>query len=309
MSVKLKVRNLYKRYGKVEALKGVSFQIEAGEILGLLGPNGAGKTTAVECIAGLSAPDGGDIEVCGMDARSNPNGAKQRMGLALSATALQDKITPRESIESIGAFYGRRTGAAELLSRFDLNAKADQFFETLSTGQRQRLALALAFVNEPQLLILDEPSAGLDPEARRNMHASIRRLTEDGGAVLMTTHDMDEAQQLCDRVAVIHLGRVVAEGSPADLIARSRTTTTVSLRLPGGITPETLSAINGIIVAIPGAGAAECMGTLVRFVATDVNQTLAQLIPLLNARGIEISELHAQKATLEEVIPGLMDVG
>jgi ABC-2 type transport system ATP-binding protein len=222
MSAKLKVGNLRKRYGAVQALNGVSFRIEAGEILGLLGPNGAGKTTAVEAIAGLCEPDSGAIEVCGVDARRNPNDAKQWLGLALSATAFQDKITPREAIEGFGSFYRRRARTEDLLARFDLDSKADQFFETLSTGQRQRLTLALAFVNEPELLILDEPSAGLDPEARRKMHASIRRLREDGGAVLITTHDMDEAQHLCDRVAVIHLGSVVVEGSPAELIARSR---------------------------------------------------------------------------------------
>jgi len=299
MPAKLKVENLCKRYGAVQALNGVSFRIEAGEILGLLGPNGAGKTTAVESIAGLCEPDSGGIEVCGVDARRHPNDAKRRMGLALSATALQDKITPREAIESYGSFYRRRAGTEDLLARFDLHRTADRHFESLSTGQRQRLALALAFVNEPELLILDEPSAGLDPEARRNLHASIRRMKDDGGAVLLTTHDLDDAERLCDRVVVIHLGRVVAEGAPSDLTARSRSTTTISLRLLPGILPETLSAIGGI-------GAIECSGTLARFTASDVNAALGQLIPLLNSRGVEICELHAQKATLEDVVASLM---
>jgi ABC-2 type transport system ATP-binding protein len=299
MSAKLKVENLCKRYGAVQALNGVSFRIDGGEILGLLGPNGAGKTTAVESIAGLCQPDSGGIEVCGVDARRQPAEAKQRMGLALAATALQDKITPREAIESFGAFYRRRASTADLLARFDLGGMAGRFFETLSTGQKQRLALALAFVNQPELLILDEPSAGLDPEARRNMYASIQQLKEDGGAVLLTTHDMDDAERLCDRVVVIHLGRVVAEGSPAALTARSRTTTTISLRSLPAASPEVLSAIDGI-------AAIECAGTLARFLVTDVNRALAQLVPLLNAHNIEISELHAQKATLEEVVAGLM---
>jgi ABC-2 type transport system ATP-binding protein len=299
MSVKLKVQHLCKRYGAVHALNDVSFEIEAGEILGLLGPNGAGKTTAVESIAGLCEPDSGGIEVCGLDARRNPNEAKRRMGLALAATALQDKITPREAIESFRAFYQRRAGTEDLLMRFDLHGVANRFFETLSTGQKQRLALALSFVNEPELLVLDEPSAGLDPEARRKMYASLERLKENGGAVLMTTHDMEDAQRLCDRVAVIHLGRIVAQGSPADLTARSRTTTTVTLRLLPGISPEALLAIHGI-------SSIECGGTLARFLVTDVNRALGQLIPLLNSGGFEISELHAQKATLEEVVAGLM---
>jgi ABC-2 type transport system ATP-binding protein len=299
MSVRLTVQNLCKRYGAVQALDGVSFRIETGEIVGLLGPNGAGKTTAVESIAGLCEPDSGTIEVGGVDARRNPNGAKRRMGLALSATSLQDKITPREAIESFGSFYRQRAGTEDLLARFDLNGMASRPFDALSTGQKQRLALALAFVNEPELLILDEPSAGLDAEARRNLYASIQRTKENGGAVLLTTHDMDEAQRLCDRVVVIHLGRVVAEGSPADLIAGSRTTTSISLRLATPIHPDTLSAISGI-------SSIECAGTSVRFVASDVNRALAQLIPLLNSSGVEISELHAQKATLEEVVASLM---
>ncbi len=299
MSVKLKVDNLHKRYGKVQALNGVSFHVEAGEILGLLGPNGAGKTTAVESIAGLCEPDSGGIEICGVDARRNPHEAKRRVGLALSATALQDKMTPREAIESFGAFYSHRASTEELLDRFELHETADRFFEGLSTGQRQRLALALALVNEPELLILDEPSAGLDPEARRRMHASILTIKGSGGAVLMTTHDMDEAERLCDRIAVIHLGRVVAEGSPADLTARSRTTTTITLRTQPALVPETLAGIDGI-------GAVECSGNLARFVVSNVNATLGQLIPLLNSRAIEVVELHAQKATLEEVVASLM---
>jgi ABC-2 type transport system ATP-binding protein len=299
MSARLTVQNLCKRYGAVQALDGVSFRIETGEIVGLLGPNGAGKTTAVESIAGLCEPDSGTIEVGSVDARRNPNGAKRRMGLALSATALQDKITPREAIESFGSFYRRRAGTEDLLARFDLNGMASRPFDALSTGQRQRLALALAFVNEPELLILDEPSAGLDAEARRNLYGSIQQMKENGGAVLLTTHDMDEAQRLCDRVVVIHLGRVVAEGSPADLIAGSRTSTSISLRLATAIHSDALSAISGI-------SSIECAGTLVRFVASDVNRALAQLIPLLNSSGVEISELHAQKATLEEVVASLM---
>src|SRR5580658_4692501 len=207
--------------------------------------------------------------------------------MALAATALQDKITPREALDSFGAFYDRRASTQALIDRFELHDTADRYFEGLSTGQRQRLALALALINEPDLLILDEPSAGLDPEARRRMHASILSIKESGGAVLMTTHDMDEAERLCDRIAIIYLGRVVAEGSPADLTARSRTTTTISLRTQPPIVPETLAGVDGI-------GAVECSGNLARFVVSNVNAALAQLVPALNARGIEISELHAQ---------------
>jgi ABC-2 type transport system ATP-binding protein len=299
MPAALEVRDLHKRYGAVQALDGVSFGVEKGEIVGLLGPNGAGKTTAVESIAGLCEPDGGAIEVRGVDARRNPREAKQTMGFALAATALPDRITPREALDAFGAFYRRRASTGGLIGRFDLEAVADRFFETLSTGQRQRLALALAFVNQPDLLILDEPSAGLDIEARRNLHAAVEGLKKDGGAVLLTTHDMDEAQRLCDRVVVIHLGRIVAQGSPSALTARLPSATTVSLHLGSEIGAEQLVAIGGI-------SAIECDGPQVRFVAADVNQALAQLLPVLHANCVEILELHAQKATLEDLVAGLM---
>ncbi len=297
MPAKLSVRNLRKHYGAVRALDGVSFHVDGGEILGLLGPNGAGKTTAVESIAGLCEPDAGGIEVCGVDARRHPREAKRRMGLALSATALQDKITPREALESFGAFYPRHLSSVELIERFDLKAIADRTFDTLSTGQRQRLALALALVNQPELLILDEPSAGLDPEARRNLHASIVEVKEAGGAVLMATHDMDEAQRLCDRIAIINLGRVVAEGSPADLIARSRNTAAVSIRLQADV---------GALPELPGITGLECSGPQVRFVTSNVNEAIAHILPLLASRGLEIVEMHAQRATLEEVVASFL---
>jgi ABC-2 type transport system ATP-binding protein len=299
MPAALEVRDLRKRYGAVQALDGVSFGVAAGEIVGLLGPNGAGKTTAVESIAGLCEPDGGAIEVRGVDARRNPREAKQAMGFALSATALPDKITPREAIDSFGAFYRRRASTGDLLARFDLEAVADRFFETLSTGQRQRLALALAFVNRPELLILDEPSAGLDLESRRNLHAAIGRLKEDGGAVLLTTHDIHEAQRLCDRVVVIHFGRIVAQGSPSSLTAGLAKAATVSLHLGSELRAGLLQSIGGIRDV-------QCDGTQARFVAEDVNRALAQLLQVLQANRVEILELHAQKATLEDVVAGFL---
>ena len=299
MAAKLNVRELRKRYGKVHALEGVDMCVNAGEIVGLLGPNGAGKTTTVECIAGLVEPDSGSIEVCGADARRNRNQTKQRMGFALASTALPDRITPREAIASIGAFYERAAPAEELLTRFDLESKADSWFETLSTGQRQRLALALAVVNRPEVLILDEPSAGLDPEARRNMRGLIEKVKGEGAAVLLTTHDMNEAETLCDRVAVIHLGRVVAQGAPADLIERRRSSTRVSARLDRAIPAEWL-------VGMESVSGIECAGASVRFAAADLNRALAQFVSLMQAHGVAIVELHAQKATLEEVVASLV---
>jgi ABC-2 type transport system ATP-binding protein len=214
------VRDLTKRFGAVEAVRGVSFTIERGEIFGLLGPNGAGKTTTVECLVGLREPDGGELNVCGLDVRREPRAVKEKIGVALQTTSLQDKITPREALRLFGALYPERIEPAALLERFGLTAKGDVAVDTLSGGQRQRLALALAFVNRPAVVVLDEPTSGLDPQARRELHAHIAQLKRDGCTVLLTTHYLDEAERLCDRVAIIHQGRIVATGAPRDLVAQ-----------------------------------------------------------------------------------------
>src|SRR4051812_8750418 len=172
---KVNIQGLRKRYGDFEAVRGVSFEVAEGEILGLLGPNGAGKTSTLECVIGLRRPDGGSVHICGMDALAEPERVKQRIGAQLQATALQDKITPREAIGLFGAFYEKPAGVEELIERFALGEKADSPFDSLSGGQKQRLALALAVVNEPQVLFLDEPTSGLDPQSRRELHAVIQR--------------------------------------------------------------------------------------------------------------------------------------
>jgi len=221
VSVAIGVRNLSRRYGAVQAADGVSFEIAAGEIFGLLGPNGAGKTTVVECILGLTEPDQGRIEICGIDARAQPRRARAKIGAVLQATGLQDKITPREALDAFAAFYPAPLQSDELLDRFGLREKQRAAYETLSGGQKQRLALVLAFVGDPQVLVLDEPTARLDPQMRREVQDHIRVLKDARRAVLLTTHDMAEAEQLCDRIAVIAGGRIVAIGSPRALIAES----------------------------------------------------------------------------------------
>ena len=223
------VQDLRKQYGAVTAVDSVSFEVASGEIFGLIGPNGAGKTTTVECLIGLRDPDAGAIEICGIDARRRPRDVKQKIGAALQTTALQDKITPREALALFGGFYGRRAEPQRLLERFAIVDKADAAFDTLSGGQRQRLALALAFVNEPEIVFLDEPTTGLDPQARRELHGDITKMKQDGHTVLLTTHYLDEAEALCDRIAIVDRGRVIATGSPRDLMARSAARQSVSL--------------------------------------------------------------------------------
>ncbi len=294
MSAKVIVRDLRKRYGPVEAVRGVSFDIQDGEIFGLLGPNGAGKTTTLECVVGLREPDGGVIEVCGIDARVRPRDVKQRIGAALQSTALQDKITPREALTLFGSFYAQRTAPDTLLERFSLGDKADARFDTLSGGQRQRLALALAFVNKPDLVFLDEPTAGLDPQSRRELHGEILRMRDEGHTVLLTTHYMDEAQALCDRIAIVNHGEVIASGTPADLTSRSSSrqlvTITTSKPLPK-VGLEAIADVDDLVVDDVRA----------RFHSSSPARTVPLVLAQIEQHGLDLVELHVQKATLEDV--------
>ena len=296
------VRDLKKRYDGVEAARGVSFDVEDGEIFGLIGPNGAGKTTTLECVIGLRDPDGGSIEICGIDARRHPRDVKQKIGAALQTTALQDQITPREALTLFGSFYAQRLAAGELLDRFGLADKADAQFGTLSGGQRQRLALALAFVNRPELVFLDEPTSALDAQSRRDLHREILRMKADGHTVFLTTHYIDEAEALCDRVAVMHKGVVVASGGTRELMAGSSALPAVFVGANRPIDPSVLSPLGGIEDLW-------CEGATAKFRTTDVNRTVAALVNILDAHGIEMTELHVQKASLEDVFLELTSAG
>jgi ABC-2 type transport system ATP-binding protein len=294
MPGKVSVQDLRKRYGAIEAARGVSFDVAEGEIFGLIGPNGAGKTTALECVIGLREPDGGEIEVCGIDARRHPRDVKQKIGAALQTTALQDKITPREALALFGALYRRSASPRDLLERFALGDKADVSFDSLSGGQRQRLALALAFVNNPELVFLDEPTAGLDPQARRELHAEIARMKRDGHTVLLTTHYIDEAEQLCDRIAIIDDGRIVATGTPHALVAGSKATPSVSLTVDRPVD-------SGLLAGVPGLEAVECNGVGIRLRASNVTRAIADVMTRLDAHGVGLVDLQVRKATLEDV--------
>jgi ABC-2 type transport system ATP-binding protein len=291
---KVIVHDLHKHYGDVHAARGVSFEIEDGEIFGLLGPNGSGKTTTLECIIGLREPDTGAIEVCGMDARRRPQDVKQKIGAALQTTSLQDKITPREALTLFGSFYRTRAGAGEMLERFALGPKADEPFDTLSGGQRQRLALALAFVNKPELVFLDEPTTGLDPQSRRELHAEIARMKQDGHTVLLTTHYIEEAEHLCDRIAVIDHGQIVATGAPHELVARSTAMQSVSLTTVPALDRADLSGVEGVEELV-------FEGNRARFTTAVVPRTVAGVMSLVEARGVVISDLVVRRATLEDV--------
>ncbi len=213
------VRELRKSYGPIRALAGVSFDVEPREIFALLGPNGAGKTTTVEILEGLREADSGTALVAGVDVRRDPSGVKERIGVQLQQSAFPENFLAREIVDLFALFYRRRVDSLALLRSVGLGERAAQKQEKLSGGQRQRLSIAVALVNEPQVLFLDEPTTGLDPQARRNLWDLIRGIRERGTTVFLTTHYLDEAEALCDRVAIMDTGRIVALDSPRALVA------------------------------------------------------------------------------------------
>jgi ABC-2 type transport system ATP-binding protein len=288
------VRNLTKRYGPVEAVRGISFDVAEGEIFGLLGPNGAGKTTTLECILGLRRPDAGTITIGGIDAVAQPEQAKQLVGAQLQSAALQDKITPRQALELFASFYRAPARVDDLIERFALSAKADAWFDSLSNGQKQRLFLALAFVNNPRLVILDEPTTGLDPQSRRELHQIITGMRASGRTVLLSTHYLEEAHHLCDRLGIIDEGRLVAIARPGELIAGAGTHPRVAVRTAQPLAVAQVEALPGVVSCQPQENG-WLLGT------TDVNRTIVGLVTLLEAGKNQLLDLQIQRPSLEDV--------
>ncbi len=218
MTAIVSVRDLQKHYGDIHAVRGISFEVLEGEIFGLLGPNGAGKTTTVEILEGLRKADGGEAIVDGIDVSKEPAKAKERVGVQLQQSAFPENFTAKETVELFALCYGVTVDAMALLKEVDLADKAGQRQEKLSGGQRQRLSIATALVNTPRVLFLDEPTTGLDPQARRNLWELVRGIRQSGTTVFLTTHYMDEAEVLCDRVAVMDHGEIIAMDPPRTLI-------------------------------------------------------------------------------------------
>jgi len=220
----IRVKDLRKQYpgrnGPVDAVNGIDLEIKQGECFGLLGPNGAGKTTTVEIVEGLNRPTSGEVEVLGMSWGTNAVGIRERIGVTLQETRLPEKETVYEIVTLFRSFYKSGAPPADVIARVELEGKTDAFIEHLSGGQQQRLAVALALVGDPEVLFLDEPTTGLDPQSRRQLWDVIRDFRNRGWTVVLTTHYMDEAERLCDRVAIIDQGKIIAQGSPAELISR-----------------------------------------------------------------------------------------
>ena len=233
MSVAVKVTNLMKQYGDLVAVNDVSFEIERGEIFGLLGPNGAGKTTTVEMIEGLRKPDSGYIEVCEINALKDRDELKEIIGVQLQSTTLYDKIKVKEAIELFGGYYRKSIPADKMMEEVSISDKQDSYITSLSGGQKQRVALALALVNDPEVVFLDEPTTGLDPQARRNLWGIIERLRDKGKTIFLTTHYMEEAEHLCNRVGIIDRGKVIALDTPRNLIAKADLESTVEVTYQG----------------------------------------------------------------------------
>ena len=302
MSTKIVVSGLTKRYGARTAVEDVSFEVAPGEIVGLLGPNGAGKTTVLECLSGLRQPDGGSITLDGVDALAQPAWARRCLGVVLQATALQDRITPREALRLFGAFYPAAGSPEVLLARFSLVEKGDAPYESLSAGQKQRLALALAFVHGPDVLLLDEPTVGLDPPSRRELHREIQRLRTEGRTVLLSTHALDEAHLLCDRLVILRGGRVAAAGRPDELIARRPARSIVILRTAAPVPLAPLRTLAGV-------SAVEPCGDGVRFQAAHVGRAVAAVLDLLEKEGNELLDLRVSRPSLEDAFLELTGAG
>jgi ABC-2 type transport system ATP-binding protein len=296
----LRCRGLIKRYEKVVAVDGLDLEVEAGECFGLLGPNGAGKTTTVEMLQGITQPDAGTIEVLGLTWQQNEKELRQRMGTALQETRLPEKLSVIETLRLFRSFYVRSVPEEEVLGMVQLQEKRDAWVNKLSGGQRQRLAVACALVCDPDILFLDEPTTGLDPQSRRQLWDLINGFRARGKTVLLTTHYMDEAEQLCDRVAIVDHGKVIAQDSPRGLIASLGAEHVVDFTLANGAGLEE-SALRGL----PGVTAVSQESSRNRLTVQRVHETVPALMTFLAARNAQLVELTTHHATLEDVFVSL----
>ena len=290
----VRVVDLRKSYGEVKAVDGISFEVAHGEVFGLLGPNGAGKTTTIEMLEGLNKPDSGTAEVLGIDVTRQPDRLKERIGVQLQTAALYPNLTVTELVELFASFYERRRPTAEIISEMGLDERKKALSKELSGGQRQRLSIALALVNDPELLFLDEPTTGLDPQARRSLWDQIEDFRRQGRTILLTTHYMEEAEQLCDRVAIMDHGKILELGTVNELVTRHFRERTVRFASRPELPDNLLSNIPGV-ERLARESDESVLYTL------DVPQTVGALLRTGDELGLEGLDLAVRRPTLEDV--------
>ena len=295
MQIPIQVEGLKKSYGSLAAVKGIDFEVHAGEVFGLLGPNGAGKTTTVEILEGLRSRSAGRVSVLGYDPEVQTRQLKDRVGVCLQSTNLQEKTKVREAMELFASFYTRTVDPAGLLKRLQLWEKRESLYSKLSGGQKQRLALALALLNDPQVLFLDEPSAGLDPQARHEIHELVQELRREQRTILLTTHYIEEAEKLCDRVAIVDEGRIIAIGTPREIQQRTLSASTIEIELavplPAACTPD-----------FPGASqvSLDDRRTMLAVVCERPARTVIEIVKWLEQQGLELADIRVKRPSLED---------
>ncbi len=293
------VTDLQKRYGSLKAVNGISFAVREGEIFGMLGPNGAGKTTTLEMIEGLKAPSNGTISVLGLDPARNPDAVKQRIGIQLQAAAYYEELKLGELLDLFGSFYKKALPADQLLKNVQLSDKSKARVSQLSGGQKQRFSIAASLVNDPQIVFLDEPTTGLDPQARRNLWNFILDLKKQGRTVVLTTHYMEEAELLADRVAIVDAGKIVACDTPRELIKQLKNACTVTFFLAGQ--PGAASIVSEL-KRLPDVQGVELReGQRYHLVVAAPEKSLAALFAWASSKNQTIADLHVEPATLEDV--------
>ncbi|MDI6638543.1 MAG: ABC transporter ATP-binding protein [Bacillota bacterium] len=288
------VSGLRKTYGKTVAVDGLDLRVGCGQVFGMLGPNGAGKTTTVEILVGLRTRDAGEVSVFGMDPARQGREVRSRIGVQLQARGLYPRLTVKETVTLFASFYERTLPVDEIIEQVGLTAKARTVVRALSGGQAQRLGVALAMVNDADLVFLDEPTTGLDPQARRSLWDVIRSIRSRGKTVFLTTHYMDEAERLCDNVAVVDHGRVIAFGSPSDLISEHFQEQAIEFS-------NSIAGDRERFEKLPGVTRTRFSENTATLYTCDVPATMAALMQLATGDGIRIDDVIVRRATLEDV--------
>jgi len=292
----ISVRGLRKFYGTFEAVRGVDFEVRPGEVFGLLGPNGAGKTTTVEILEGLRQRSSGETLVLGFDPGLQPRQIKDRIGVCLQATNLPEKIKVHEALSLFASFYSCKVDRNQLLERLQLTDKRDEYYSKLSGGQKQRVALALALINDPRLLFLDEPTSGLDPQIRLEIHGLIQELRDSQRTILLTTHYIEEAERLCDRVAIIDEGRIVEIGTPREIQQRTMGQSRIEIECEQPIPADGLPAF------LLGEKHEFSEDRLALTVHTEQPaRSIVELVKWIDQAGIGLADIHLKRPTLEDV--------